>query len=92
MADIKQHRREKWDSPCLNQFGFDKEKSGYCQRYENEHVDCCCFKVHKAVRLILRPFAPSVEEEVDFLLKSGFRAFYEVESTIINKVYDDNPI
>lgn len=44
------------------------------------------------MRLILRPFAPQVEEEVDFLLKSGFRAFYEVESTNINVVYGDNPI
>lgn len=44
------------------------------------------------MRLILRPFAPSVEEEVDFLLKSGFRAFYEVESTSINEIYGDNPI
>ena len=40
----------------------------------------------------MRPFAPSVEEEVDFPLKSGFRAFYGVESTCINKVYDDSPI
>jgi hypothetical protein len=44
------------------------------------------------VRLILRPFAPSVEEEVDFLLKIGFRAFYEVKTANINEVYDDNPI
>ena len=44
------------------------------------------------MRLILRPFAPSVEEEVDFPLKSGFRAFYEVKTANINEVYDDSPI